>query len=102
MPTPGELLEALERETARSLTLWRRLTPAQLFVISFLLLDAFGTLLLLTLPGIYAGERLSFVEALFTATSAICVTGLIVVDTASYFTPFGQGVLLLLIQLGGL
>ncbi|MBI4408723.1 MAG: potassium transporter TrkH [Gemmatimonadetes bacterium] len=102
MPSPGEILEALEREAARSLSIWRRLTAAQLLVASFLVLVTFGTTLLLALPGLYTGERLSFVDALFTATSAVCVTGLVVVDTATYFTPLGQAVLLLLIQLGGL
>ncbi len=102
MPAPGDLLEALEREATRSLSFWRRLTAPQLLVGSFFVLVAFGTILLLVLPGLYTGERLSFVDALFTATSAVCVTGLIVVDTATYFTPFGQAVLLVLIQLGGL
>ncbi|RMI01052.1 MAG: hypothetical protein D6681_11010 [Calditrichaeota bacterium] len=60
-----------------------------------------GTLLLM-LPLSTTGPRLSFVDALFTATSATCVTGLIVVDTATAFTPFGQTVILILIQLGGL
>jgi trk system potassium uptake protein len=82
--------------------LWRNVTPPQLFVGSFLGLIAAGTLGLLALPGLYTGERLGFVDALFTATSAVCVTGLVVVDTATYFTPLGQGFLLLLIQLGGL
>ena len=54
------------------------------------------------LPGLYTGPQLSWLDALFTATSAVCVTGLIVVDTATYFTPFGQAFILLLIQLGGL
>jgi len=48
------------------------------------------------------GQGLSFIDALFTSTSAICVTGLTVVDTGSYFTAPGQGIILLLIQLGGL
>ena len=48
------------------------------------------------------GISLSFVDALFTATSAVCVTGLVVVDTGSYFTTFGQMVVITLIQLGGL
>lgn len=82
--------------------LWRRLSAAQLFVGSFLLLVALGTLGLRTLPGLYTGERLGWLDALFTATSAVCVTGLIVVDTATWFTPLGQAYLLLLIQLGGL
>jgi trk system potassium uptake protein len=73
-----------------------------LFVGSFLGLIVFGTAGLLWLPGLYAGQPLSFVDALFTATSAVCVTGLIVVDTATHFTPLGQAFLLLLIQLGGL
>lgn len=81
---------------------WRSLTAPQLFVGSFLGLIAVGTAVLLLVPGLYTGEGLSFVDALFTATSAVCVTGLIVVDTATYFTPLGQGVILVLIQLGGL
>jgi trk system potassium uptake protein TrkH len=56
---------------------------------------------LLSLPGM-ASERVGGVEALFTATSAVCVTGLIVVDTGADFTPAGQAVILALIQLGGL
>lgn len=102
MPVPGDLLESLEREAARSLSFWRRLTAPQIFVGSFLGLVLAGTAMLSLLPGIYTGEGLSFIDALFTATSAVCVTGLTVVDTATYFTPLGQGVLLLLIQLGGL
>ncbi|MGH7545210.1 MAG: TrkH family potassium uptake protein [Gemmatimonadota bacterium] len=81
---------------------WRRLTPPQLLVVSFAGLVVSGTLALWLLPGLTTGPGLSFVDALFTATSAICVTGLIVVDTATAFTPFGQVVLLTLIQLGGL
>jgi len=82
--------------------LWRRLTAPQLFVGSFALLIGLGTLGLRTLPGLYTGPPLSWVDALFTATSAVCVTGLIVVDTATYFTLAGQAYVLLLIQLGGL
>jgi trk system potassium uptake protein len=81
---------------------WRDITPPQLFVGSFMGLILFGTAGLMLLPGIYTGEPLPFLDALFTATSAVCVTGLIVVDTATYFTPLGQGFLLLLIQVGGL
>ncbi len=82
--------------------LWRRLTAPQLFVGSFLLLIGLGTLGLELLPGLYTGEPLNWLDALFTSTSAVCVTGLIVVDTATYFTPAGQAWILLLIQLGGL
>lgn len=80
----------------------RLLTPARLLVLSFALLIAFGTAGLLTLPGLYTGPSPGLLDALFTATSAVCVTGLIVVDTATYFTPLGQAFILLLIQLGGL
>jgi trk system potassium uptake protein TrkH len=88
--------------TGRRRSLWRRLTPPQLFVTSFAVLVILGTLGLKLLPGIYAGPPLGWLDALFTATSAVCVTGLIVVDTATHFTTAGQLFLLLLIQLGGL
>jgi trk system potassium uptake protein TrkH len=78
------------------------LSAAQLFVLSFLGMIAIGTAGLLWLPGLYAGPGLGFVDALFTATSAVCVTGLIVVDTATYFTPAGQAWILMLLQAGGL
>jgi len=80
----------------------RGLTPPRLLLGSFLGLILFGTLGLKALPGLYTGPGLSWLDALFTATSAVCVTGLIVVDTATYFTIWGQAFLLLLIQLGGL
>jgi trk system potassium uptake protein TrkH len=78
------------------------LTPERLLVLSFALLVGVGTLGFKVLPGLYRGAGLSWLDALFTATSAVCVTGLVVVDTATYFTPAGQAYLLLLIQLGGL
>ena len=84
------------------LATWQRLTPPQMFVGSFALLIFLGTAGLQLLPGIYAGESMSWLDALFTSTSAVCVTGLIVKDTAQFFTPWGQAFVLLLIQLGGL
>ncbi|MEW5931503.1 MAG: potassium transporter TrkG [Gemmatimonadota bacterium] len=86
----------------RAPSLWRRLTAPQLFAGSFLLLVLAGTLGLKTLPGLYTAEPLGWLDALFTATSAVCVTGLVVVDTATRFTFAGQAFILLLIQLGGL
>jgi trk/ktr system potassium uptake protein len=69
---------------------------------SFAGLIAIGTLLL-RLPGAAAtGRSTGWIDALFTATSAACVTGLAVVDTGSHFSGFGQGVILALIQIGGL
>lgn len=84
------------------MTLWQRTTPPQLFVASFVLLIVFGTLGLNLLPGIYTGAPLSWTDACFTITSAVCVTGLVVVDTETYFTFFGQAYILLMIQVGGL
>jgi len=78
------------------------MTPARLLLLSFATLIALGTVGLRTLPGLYTGDALTWTDALFTATSAVCVTGLIVVDTATHFTPLGQAYLLVLIQLGGL
>lgn len=78
------------------------MNPPRLLAGSFLLLAVVGTLGLKLLPGLYESEPLGWLDALFTATSAVCVTGLIVVDTATYFTPLGQAYILLLIQLGGL
>lgn len=82
--------------------LWRGLNEAQLFVGSFFLLIVLGTLALGLLPGLYTGDRLGWVDALFMAASAVCITGLSVVDTATYFTPAGQALILVLVQLGGL
>ncbi len=77
-----------------------KINPSLLFVASFLLLIIAGAGLLL-LPQATV-EQISPIDAVFTATSAVCVTGLIVVDTATYFTTFGKTIILILIQLGGL
>ena len=74
--------------------------PAQLFILSFLSIILFGSLLLMLPRATHHG--ISFLDALFTSTSAVCVTGLIVVDTATYFTKLGQSIILILIQVGGL
>lgn len=76
--------------------------PAQTVVLSFALVILVGTLLLMMPVATVDGDGLSLTEALFTATSAVCVTGLIVVDTATAFTLWGWIVILLLIQIGGL
>lgn len=74
--------------------------PAQLFIISFLGIIFLGAGLLLLPNATFEGIR--FLDALFTSTSAVCVTGLVVVDTGSYFTLFGQCIILALFQIGGL
>ncbi|UCG56006.1 MAG: Trk family potassium uptake protein [Phycisphaerales bacterium] len=75
--------------------------PTRTLIVSFLVLIVSGAGLLM-LPKASAGEKTGFVDALFTATSATCVTGLIVKDTGSDFSLMGQVVILSLIQLGGL
>lgn len=76
------------------------LNPAQLFVLSFLIIIILGSFLLL-LPKATV-TKISLTDAIFTSTSAVCVTGLTVVDTGSFFTQFGQIIIALLIQVGGL
>lgn len=76
--------------------------PTILFVISFLGLILLGALLLMLPRSVESSETLRFIDAAFMATSAVCITGLTVVDVAHTFTPFGHTILLILIQLGGL
>ncbi len=76
-------------------------TPTQIICASFVIVIALGTFLL-SLPVASKHGRLDVLDAMFTATSATCVTGLIVRDTWTQFTYFGQAVILLLIQVGGL
>ncbi|MDR3563164.1 MAG: TrkH family potassium uptake protein [Negativicutes bacterium] len=83
------------------ITKWR-LTPYQILALAFAGLILFGALLLATPLASATGERVSFIDALFTATSAACVTGLKVVDTGSRFSLFGQLVIIGLIQVGGI
>ncbi|MFJ6413079.1 TrkH family potassium uptake protein [Terribacillus saccharophilus] len=79
-----------------------KINPPQFFALGFLLLIALGTILLMLPIATADRHHLSFIDALFEATSAVCVTGLVVVDTQTTFTLFGQIVLLCLIQVGGL
>ncbi|MGM0635957.1 MAG: TrkH family potassium uptake protein [Bacteroidota bacterium] len=76
------------------------INPAQLFILSFLVIILIGSFLLI-LPNA-THDNISYIDALFTATSAVCVTGLVVVDTGAHFTIFGQTIVMLLIQIGGL
>ncbi len=76
-------------------------SPTRIIIAGFALLILAGTLLLM-LPQASFDKSLNFVNAFFTSTSAVCVTGLVVVDTGSFFTFFGQMVLMVLIQIGGI
>ena len=78
------------------------LSPERVLAAGFALLILLGTALL-CIPAVTAdGKGLSFFDALFTATSAVCVTGLVAVDTGTAFSTLGQAILLLLVQVGGL
>ena len=76
-------------------------SPALVLVVGFTILIAIGTVLLILPVASAAGTWTSPIVALFTATSAVCVTGLVIVDTGTYWSPFGQAVILGLIQVGG-
>lgn len=76
--------------------------PAKVMVIGFASVVLLGALLLNLPIATKSGESIGLLDALFTATSAVCVTGLIVVDTATYWSIFGQVVIITLIQIGGL
>lgn len=78
----------------------RKLHPAVIFVLSFSLIIFLGALALMLPRSTHTG--IAFMDALFTSVSAVCVTGLSVVDTGTYFTQLGQTIILVLIQLGGL
>jgi len=75
--------------------------PALSLLILFIVLITVGTVLLMLPMAANDGSATRFIDALFTATSAACVTGLVVLDTATHWSPFGQVVILLLIQAGG-
>ena len=78
------------------------LPPGRLITLGFAAVILFGTFLLLLPVSVNPGMKVEVIDALFTSTSAVCVTGLIAIDTADHFTAFGRAVVALLIQIGGL
>lgn len=80
----------------------RRLSSFQIIILGFAGVILLGALLLMLPISTTGGNVTPFNETLFTATSAVCVTGLVVQDTGSYWSTFGQAVILALIQIGGL
>lgn len=88
-------MENLKRKTIK-------FAPVQILVLGFFSLIFIGAILLSLPAASNTGQSLGFVDALFTSTSAVCVTGLVVVDTVTFFSLFGQIVILVLIQAGGL
>lgn len=90
-------------------TLWanrryknRHLSSSQIIIFGFMAVILVGTFLLMLPISTHSGESTGFVDALFTSTSAVCVTGLVVFDTATYWSLFGQIVIICLIQIGGM
>ena len=80
----------------------KRLSSSQTIIIGFAALILIGSLLLMLPISTQDGSGAIFSDALFTATSAVCVTGLVVQDTATYWSTFGQAVIIALIQIGGM
>ncbi len=80
----------------------KRLTSFQIIILGFSGVILLGTFLLMLPVSSQAGVITPFIDALFTSTSAVCVTGLVLHDTATYWSAFGQFVILLLIQIGGM
>ena len=80
----------------------KRLTPAQIITLGFALLILIGSILLSLPISVQDGVELKYIDALYTSTSAVCVTGLIAVDAGDTFTPIGQFFLAMLIQFGDL
>ena len=76
--------------------------PGRLIAMGFAFVILTGAVVLVLPVSVWPDAEVSFVDALFTSTSAVCVTGLIAIDVADHFTPFGQAVVAVLIQIGGL
>ena len=83
-------------------TFIKKQPPGRLIAMGFAMVILIGTCLLLTPWSVRQGVTVKPVDALFSATSAVCVTGLVTIDTADHFTAFGQAIMGLLIQIGGL
>jgi len=84
------------------LMIFKKQSPVRLIALGFAAVILLGALVLMLPISVNNGVTVTFVDALFTSTSAVCVTGLIVVDTADTFTVFGRTIVALLIQIGGL
>ena len=82
--------------------IYRKITPFQMITLSFSLAIILGSLLLYLPISRRGAENVSYLDALFTSCSAVCVTGLVVQNTATFWTVFGKSVILALIQIGGL
>ncbi len=93
--------KAVSQSKGRSFMLWLTASPVRLIALSFAFMILAGALLLMLPLSSASGEATDFFTALFTSCSAVCVTGLVLVDTGTYWSAFGHVVLLCLIQVGG-
>ena len=82
--------------------IYKKMTQTQMIVVGYLLLILLGSILLMLPVSSRDGNMTSFADALFTSTSASCVTGLVVQDTYLHWSFFGQLIILILIQIGGM
>eukprot|EP00828_Plagiopyla_frontata_P027479 TRINITY_DN3568_c0_g1_i2.p2 TRINITY_DN3568_c0_g1~~TRINITY_DN3568_c0_g1_i2.p2 ORF type:complete len:137 (-),score=5.86 TRINITY_DN3568_c0_g1_i2:148-558(-) len=80
----------------------KKLHPVQILSLGFIIVIFLGALILSLPISSSSGNSTNFVDALFTSTSAVCVTGLVTLDTGTYWSIFGQSVILVLIEVGGL
>ena len=96
------VISVIDLSNAVISSLGRKLNPALMMAVSFLFIILVGSGLLLMPRCIQHGVHLSWIDSLFTATSAVCVTGLTTTDVPTTFTVFGQSIIMLLIQIGGL
>ena len=96
------LISFIELSSTVISSLGRKSNPALMMAVSFLFIIMVGSGMLLMPRCIHQGVHLSWIDSLFTATSAVCVTGLTTIDVPSTFTSFGQLVIMMLIQVGGL
>ena len=91
-------MQQIQNQTQRH----RHITSFQVIILGFFFVIILGSLLLMLPIATRDGNGASFHDALFTSTSAVCVTGLVIHDTATYWSVFGQAIILLLIQIGGM
>ena len=96
------LIASIELSSTVISSLGRKSNPSLIMAVSFLFIIMAGSGMLLMPRCIQHGVHLSWIDSLFTATSAVCVTGLTTIDVPSTFTSFGQLVIMMLIQVGGL
>ena len=92
----------MNKERSEFMAKQKKLSPGKLIAVGFLIVIVLGSLLL-SLPIAHTGEgAVTYLDALFTSVSCVCVTGLVTVETGVAYSAFGQAVIIALIQIGGL